>query len=182
MSSSAEAEIGTTFLNAKYVLPIRTALKELGHPQLPNPMQVYNTTAVGFENNKIKHKWSKVIDICFYWIRNCTCQGRFNIYWVPGSTNPRYYHTKYHSSGHHWLVRPHFLHYKPHVHLSKIFVMHLLWGCVNSWRMRAVCANPDINARRHITAVNPFWPVFVASHDHKLINNVFLSYYCHKTV
>ena len=32
MSSAVEAEIGATFLNAKDTLPIRTTLKELGHP------------------------------------------------------------------------------------------------------------------------------------------------------
>ena len=49
---------------------------------------------------------------------------------------------------------------------------------VNSRKMRAVCAEPDINTRRHITAVKPLQPVFVDVHAHKIINNVFLSYYC----
>ena len=51
MSSAEEAKIGATFLNAKDALPIRTTLEELGHPQPPTPMQVDNTTAVGFANN-----------------------------------------------------------------------------------------------------------------------------------
>ena len=54
ISSAAEAEISATFLNSKDPLPIRTTLKELIHPQPPTPMQVYNTTAVGFANNTIK--------------------------------------------------------------------------------------------------------------------------------
>ena len=33
MSSSAEADIGATFLNTKDALLIRTTLEELGHPQ-----------------------------------------------------------------------------------------------------------------------------------------------------
>ena len=33
MSSAAEAELGTLFLNAKTAVPMRKTLKELGHPQ-----------------------------------------------------------------------------------------------------------------------------------------------------
>ena len=54
MSSAVETEIGANFLNAKYALPIRTTLKELGHIQTPTPMQVDNTKSVGFANDKIK--------------------------------------------------------------------------------------------------------------------------------
>ena len=38
MSSTADAEIGATFLNAKDALPIRMTLEELGHPQPLTPM------------------------------------------------------------------------------------------------------------------------------------------------
>ena len=38
MSSSAEADIGATFLNAKDASPILTTLEELGHPQPLTPM------------------------------------------------------------------------------------------------------------------------------------------------
>ena len=80
MSSAAEAEISATFRNAKDALPIRTTLEEFGHPQPTTPMQVDNTTLVGFANNTIKQKRSKAIDMRFYWIRDCTHQGQFNIY------------------------------------------------------------------------------------------------------
>ena len=87
MYSAAEADIGATFLNAKEALLIRTTLEELGDPQPPTPMQVDNTTSVGFANNTTKQKRSKAIDMHFYWIRDCTRQGQFKIYWSPGSTN-----------------------------------------------------------------------------------------------
>ena len=51
-------------------------------------------------------------------------------------------------------------------------------ACVNFHRMCAVRAELGINTRRHITAVKPLQPVFVSSHAHKLIKNVFLSYDC----
>ena len=103
-------------------------------------MQVDNTTAVGFANNTIKQKRSKEIDMRFYWIRDCTRQGEFKIYWAPRSTNLGDYHTKHHSPSHHHLMRPQLLHYEPHVQLANLVVMHLLRGCVNSRKMRAVRA------------------------------------------
>ena len=54
MSSAAEAEIGASFIAAQESLPIITCLEELGHKQPPVPMQVDNTTAVGFANKTIK--------------------------------------------------------------------------------------------------------------------------------
>ena len=66
ISVASETEIGATFLNAKYALPIHTTLEELGHPQPPTPMQVDNTTAVGFTNDTVKHKRSKEIEMRFY--------------------------------------------------------------------------------------------------------------------
>ena len=44
--------------------------------------------------------------------------------------------------------------------------------------MRAVRSEPDINSRRHITAVKAFYPVVVNLHAHKVINNVYLLYDC----
>ena len=179
MSSATEAKIGATFLNTKDASPIRTTLEEIGNPQPPTPMQVDNTTAMGFSKNNINQKRSKAIGMRFYWIRDRTRQGHFNIYWDPISTNLGDYHTKHHSPGHHQLIRPHFLQDEPHVHLDNLVVMHILQGCANYRRMRAVFAEPEINSKIHITAVNPFKPVFLASHTHKLINNVFISYDFH---
>ena len=153
MSSAAESEIGATFINSKDTLPIRMNLEELGHTQPSTPMQVDNTTVVGFANNTINQKRLKVIDMRFYWIRYRTRQVQFNIYWDPGSTNLGDYHTKHHSPSHHRLIRHQFLHGEPHVQLANLVVMHLLRGCVNSRKMRTVCAEPGINTRRQITAV-----------------------------
>jgi hypothetical protein len=50
MRSAAEAEIGASYVNGQETIPIRNTLKELGHPQLPTPMQVDNTITVGFAN------------------------------------------------------------------------------------------------------------------------------------
>ena len=44
VGSVAEAEIGVTYHNTQEAALIMTPLEELGHPQTPTPMQVYNTT------------------------------------------------------------------------------------------------------------------------------------------
>ena len=87
MGSSAEAEIGASHTNGQEAIPIRTALKEMGHPQQRIPMQVDNTTAVRFPNSTIKQKSSKAIDMRFYWIQDRTKQGQFVIYFWHGSQN-----------------------------------------------------------------------------------------------
>jgi hypothetical protein len=128
MASAAEAEIGASYVNGQEAIPIRNTLEELGHPQPPTPMQVDNTTAVGFANNTIKQKRSKAIDMRFYWIQDRTKQGQFHIYWRPGSQNLGDYHTKHHSPAHHRLMRPTYLHTA--TQCANALISLLLRGCV----------------------------------------------------
>ena len=104
MESAAEAEIGATYINGQEVVPIRTLLRELDHPQLATSMQVDNSTAVGFANDTIKQKRSKATGMRFYWIRDRTSRGQFLVYWQPDITNIDDYHTKHHSPAHHRLM------------------------------------------------------------------------------
>ena len=115
-------------MNAQESLPIRVCLEEMGHPQPPTPIQVDNTTAVGFANKTIKQKRSKAIDMRFYWIQDRCNQGQFIIYWAPGTNNLGDYHTKHHSPSHHKKMRSTILH-APH------FANHLislLRGCAKT--------------------------------------------------
>ena len=109
MGSAAEAEIGATYINGQEAVPIRTLLFELGYPQTATPMQVNNSTPVGFENYTIKQKRSKAIDVRFYWIRDHTSRSQFLVYWQPGITNLADYHTKHHFPAHHCLIRSTYL-------------------------------------------------------------------------
>jgi hypothetical protein len=45
MSSAAEAEIGSDFINSKEDTVLHTALEELGHHNTPTPLETDNTTA-----------------------------------------------------------------------------------------------------------------------------------------
>ena len=130
MSSAAEAEIASTFLTAKDALPLRVALDELGHPQTPTPIQVDNTTAVGFANNRIKQKATKALDMRFHWIRDRVRQGQFLIYWGPGDENYADYVSKHHSPGHHTTMRPKF--FVNRVMCTNNVISCLLRGCDNS--------------------------------------------------
>jgi hypothetical protein len=59
MSSAAEAEIGTVFINAKEGAVLRTTLEELGHKQPPTPMETDNTTATGYSNGTVEKNAQK---------------------------------------------------------------------------------------------------------------------------
>ena len=54
LGSAAEAEIGTCYINARELLPIRVCAEEMGHLKVPTPLQVDNTTSLGFANKTIK--------------------------------------------------------------------------------------------------------------------------------
>jgi hypothetical protein len=109
MGSAAEVEIGATYACAQEGLPIRQMLVDMGHNQPPTPIQVDNTTAVGFANKTIKQKRSKAIDMRYYWIQDRAEQKQFRIYWGPGENNKGDYHTKHFPITHHRKVRPVYL-------------------------------------------------------------------------
>ena len=110
MGSAAEAKIIATYLNGQEPVPIRTTLTEMVQPQNPSPMQVDNSTAEGFANRTIKQKFSKSIDIHFYWVQDCVHHKLFLIYWQPGSANLGNYHNKHLLSAHHCSMCPTSIH------------------------------------------------------------------------
>ena len=106
VSSAAEAELGGLFLNCKEAACIRTTLEELGHPQPATPVQTDNSTAVGIVHDSIKQKRSKAMDMRFFWVRDRSKQGHYNVYWRSGKGNKADYYTKAHPVAHHRNVRP----------------------------------------------------------------------------
>jgi hypothetical protein len=67
MSSTAEAELGALFINAKTAVSIRQTLIKLGHPQPCTWMQTDNATAHALLTNKILPKALKAMDMHFHW-------------------------------------------------------------------------------------------------------------------
>ena len=107
LSSAAEAELGALFHNGKEACPLRIALEEMGHPQPATPMATDNDdTASGIAMDTVKQKRSKaMIDMRFYWIRDCVRQGQFKIYWSKGHMNRADYFSKHHPASHHQAIR-----------------------------------------------------------------------------
>jgi len=88
------------FNNLKEAIALRNSLEEMGHPQPPTPVEVDNTTAVGFTNRQIKQKQSKSMDMSFYWIQDRVDQKQFLVSWRLGATNLANYFTKHHLPSH----------------------------------------------------------------------------------
>ena len=63
MSSAADAECGSLYINASDAVSFIITLWELGHPQKPVPIQTDNSTAYGIMNKTIKRKRSKAFDM-----------------------------------------------------------------------------------------------------------------------
>jgi hypothetical protein len=70
MSSAAEAEIGSVFMNTKEATIFLTTLEEMGHPQPPTPLQTDNTTAMGYSNDTIKRRRTHAMDMHFNWVKD----------------------------------------------------------------------------------------------------------------
>ena len=68
MSSAAEAEVGSLFINAQQAIQYIVTLEELGHPQAAVPLLTDNSTAAGFLTGTIKKKRSKAFDMRFQWL------------------------------------------------------------------------------------------------------------------
>ena len=110
MAYAAEAELGGLFLNVKEKVDLREILPEREHPKNePTPIQTDNSTAIGIENNTIKQRISKAMDMIFHWVRDRTTQKMFLVYWRLGDTNLAGYHKFFHSPSHYQNQRP--LHY-----------------------------------------------------------------------
>ena len=106
MSSTAEAEIGALFLNSRQAIPARTTLIEMGHQQPPTPIQVDNTTALGFVGKNITPKATKSTDMICWWMRDRSGQKQFHCYWGPSKGNRADYLTNHFCEAHHRKKRP----------------------------------------------------------------------------
>jgi hypothetical protein len=113
MSSAAEAEVGSIFINSEEAAPLRVMLEEMGYPQPATPIQTDSSTAYGILNNKFNQKRSKAMDMIFYWIKYSIGQGQYQVYWDPGGENLADYLTKHHSSAHHKIMRSQYVHNTP---------------------------------------------------------------------
>ena len=94
MSSAAEAELGTLYINAREAIPMRQLLTEMGHKQPKTIMITDNSTAFGAVNNNIQPRRTKAMDMCFHWLQDRIQQCQFRAQHVAGNQNVSDYFTK----------------------------------------------------------------------------------------
>ena len=129
MASGVEAEIAALFKNCQEAVVLRNTLRNLGYPQLPTPIKIYNSTIVEIANNTILQRKSRTMDMRFYWVRDRVNQGQFIIYYRPGVTNLDDYFTKHQPPSYHIKVRQH---YVPDIAptLSSLQIYNNMQGCI----------------------------------------------------
>jgi hypothetical protein len=71
MASAAESKLAALFITARKMIPHRQTLIDMGWPQPQSPIQTHNFTAAGVVNNSIVPRWSKMMDMRFWWLRCC---------------------------------------------------------------------------------------------------------------
>jgi hypothetical protein len=63
MSSTAKAKLGALYINAWEAIPMQLLLKEMGHKQLPTPIQTNNSTVHGVVTKIIQPQCTKAMDM-----------------------------------------------------------------------------------------------------------------------
>jgi hypothetical protein len=112
--SAAEVELGALFLNCKQATIFRLTLEEMGHPQLPTPINCNNSTAVGIVNNTVKRQRSRSMKMRFFWVADAVKAGKFDIQYYPGKENLGDYQSKHHLGAHHTAACSWYLHERRH--------------------------------------------------------------------
>ncbi len=107
---AAQAKLGALFLNMQEAKVLRLILTELGHPQPPTPIHIYNTTTVGIVNNMIKRHKSQAIEMRYFWSLDSKTQQYFKFYYQPGLENLGNYQSKHPTADIHQHVRPYYVH------------------------------------------------------------------------
>jgi hypothetical protein len=113
VSSVAEAEYASLFLNACAAEEHRNTLADLGYPQPSTPLFTDNSCAVGIANNSVKQKRSKAMDMRYHWIRDRVKNGHFTVSWKAGEGNYADFFTKALPVNEHVAQRKHFVSYAP---------------------------------------------------------------------
>ncbi len=105
MSSTSKAELAALYYGCKLAAPLRTTLKEMGHPQHKCTMVTTNNiTAQGLTMGTMTPKVSKSMDQRFHWLKCCNEQCQFFCLWCCGVNNQANYASKHHPAKHHQAV------------------------------------------------------------------------------
>jgi hypothetical protein len=119
------------FVNAKTVNITHTTLTEMGLPQEAKYLKTDNSTSDGIINKTVQKKFSKAMDMCFYWIQDRVEHGQFDVGWEAGDTNMGDYFTKHHSPTYHKRIRQYYLNRTVTPMIRHNYTLLLLRGCLN---------------------------------------------------
>jgi hypothetical protein len=86
-ASAAEAKLGALFLNAQEAKALWLTLNKLGHPHLPTPIHIDNTTTIGIVNNSIKSQRSCAMEMRYFWLLDGKNQKYFKFHYQPRQEN-----------------------------------------------------------------------------------------------
>jgi hypothetical protein len=78
-TSTAEAELGTLFLNCKEGMILSLTLEELGHPQPKTPIHCNNATAVVITDNTVKRQQSHCMEMRYFWVCDKVAQDAYDV-------------------------------------------------------------------------------------------------------
>ncbi len=98
---AGEAELAALFKCAQEMVPLHNSLNEMGWIQPCSPIQVDNSTAVGYVNNTIIAGRIKSLEMQLSWLKCRELLDQFRIFWDKGSHNLTDYHTKHHPPEYH---------------------------------------------------------------------------------
>ena len=87
VSSAAEVEYASLFINGQKGVHLRNIADALGHIQPPTIMLCDNECAQGIASDTVKIKKSKSWDMRWHWIRDRVRQGQFIVVWRKGAHN-----------------------------------------------------------------------------------------------
>jgi hypothetical protein len=109
-ASASIAKLGALFLNAQEAKVLQLTLNELGHPQLPTPIHIDNTTTIGIVNNTIKRQRSCTMEMHYFWLLDGKTQRYFKFHYQPGQENMGNYSSKHHTANIHQHICPYYVH------------------------------------------------------------------------
>jgi hypothetical protein len=110
LSSTAESEYASLFLNAKRACIFQNILADLGFPQVETEVWVDNNTASSAANKSIRIRRLQSTAMRYHWIQDRIRDGQFKVLWGAGVENLADFFTKIHPVQHHRLVRKAYVH------------------------------------------------------------------------
>ena len=110
LSSAAESEYASLFMNARRACIFQNILADLGFPQVETEIWTDNSTASNAANKSIRIRRLQSTAMRYHWIQDRIAAGQFKMYWGAGVENLADFFTKTHPVHHHKSARRSYVH------------------------------------------------------------------------